>query len=275
VKTPRLIAALISTLVGSTFAAEPELDQLFDTAHVGDSHAQPTGFRAISADALVLAFDMTSTTQDGRLRDFGPFGLHGVITRARIVASPHGGARDFLTVADRVDLPDSDQLALDGPLTLAARLRVSKLGIHQHIIACDDKFALWITPEDRLRFVDTRGHGAQTAAAIPASKWLSVVAVLDGTKDVVLGSTAIHLYIDGRAVATEPVNRANETPLRWLPGPLYPTDSCYIGFESHQGAADHQDLPFVGAIDDLLVFRRAWTAKEAAAYASQQNTAAR
>lgn len=234
---------------------------------LGVSKSRPTSSRAISADGLVLAFDMTSTVEDGRLRDFGPHALHATIKRARTVRGPRGHAREFRTVEDRVDLPEAPQLALDGPITLAAWLRVSMLGIHQHVTACDDKFALWILPENRLRFVDTLGHGAQTTAPIDANRWMSVVAVFDGTKGSELGITSIRLFIDGRSVAVEPVNRTNENPLRWSPGPLYPTDACYIGFESHQGEAEHQQLPFIGDIDDLLIFRRAWTVAEVAAHA--------
>jgi hypothetical protein len=56
----------------------------------------------------------------------------------------------------------------------------------------------------------------------------------------------------------------------WNPGELYPTDACYIGFESHQGNEDHQLMPFVGAIDELLVFSRAWTAEEVRVFAEKR-----
>jgi len=233
---------------------------------LGVSMNRPTSSMAISADGLVLAFDMSSTVEDGRLRDFGPHGLHGTTKRTKNVQGPRSDARELKTVDDRVDLPESPQLAIDGPLTIAAWFRVSQLGLHQHVIACDDKFALWVVPENKLRFVDTLGHGAQTKAPIERDRWMSVVAVFDGGAATELSGDSIKIFINGHAVELEPVNRANESPLRWSPGPMYPSDACYIGFESHQGEAEHQQLPFVGAIDELMVFRRAWTVAEVTTY---------
>jgi Concanavalin A-like lectin/glucanases superfamily len=54
---------------------------------------------------------------------------------------------------------------------------------------------------------------------------------------------------------------------RWRPGGLYAQDACYIGFESHQGEPSHQELPFEGAIDELLIFSRALTWSEIAVHA--------
>jgi hypothetical protein len=63
------------------------------------------------------------------------------------------------------------------------------------------------------------------------------------------------------------VNRGGVTPLRWAPGPLHRSDACFIGFESHQGLVDHQTMPFVGAIDELVIYRRALREPEIAAHA--------
>jgi hypothetical protein len=49
-------------------------------------------------------------------------------------------------------------------------------------------------------------------------------------------------------------------------GSLYPMDACYIGFESHQGEPQHQRLPFVGALDEVLVFSRALSLREIKAF---------
>ena len=57
----------------------------------------------------------------------------------------------------------------------------------------------------------------------------------------------------------------------WNPGDLYPTDACYIGFESHQGMESHRTMPFIGAIDEVLLFSRAWTAQEVRAFAGRDD----
>ena len=59
-------------------------------------------------------------------------------------------------------------------------MRVNQLDLHQHLIACDDKFALWITPTNRVRFSDTLGRGMDTAAPIEGGRWVSLVAVFFG-----------------------------------------------------------------------------------------------
>jgi hypothetical protein len=54
----------------------------------------------------------------------------------------------------------------------------------------------------------------------------------------------------------------------WGPGELHNRDACYIGFESHQGNEAHRDMPFVGAIDELLIYERAWTETEVRAFST-------
>jgi hypothetical protein len=41
-------------------------------------------------------------------------------------------------------------------------VKVGTLGLHQHIVACDNRFAFWFTPDDQLRFVDTLADGLMT-----------------------------------------------------------------------------------------------------------------
>ncbi len=237
---------------------------------LGVTEVRPTGSTAIAEDGLVMAFDMETILPDGTLRDVGPHGLHGAILRSRPEPGPTSTARRFETVEDRVDLPEQDALALDGPITVATWVKITRGGLHQHIVACDDKFVLWIPPEDRLRFVDTLGHGRQTTTPIEVDRWYSVVAILDATRGDEITPRSLRIFVDGKVAETEPVNRAAEPVLRWAPGPLYPDDACHIGFESHQGDAEHQQLPFVGAIDDLAVYRRVWTDTEAAAHARRR-----
>ena len=42
----------------------------------------------------------------------------------------------------------------------------------------------------------------------------------------------------------------------WNPRELFTSDACYLGFESHQGMESHINMPFVGLIDDVLLFSR-------------------
>jgi hypothetical protein len=58
--------------------------------------------------------------------------------------------------------------------------------------------------------------------------------------------------------------------LIWKPGQLYPSDSAYIGFESHQGEPTHQELSFEGVIDEVLVFSRALNIKEILTHADRK-----
>ncbi len=224
----------------------------------------------VNDDGLVAAFDM-SVDREGQLVDTGPHGLFGITLRDVRTAGADGtpgGARLFRTVQDRVDLPESQAFNLDGPLTLAARVRVDSLGLHQHIAACDDKWALWVTPDNRFRLGDTRGGGWSTEAGrVQQGAWTAVVAVLTGTIGDPLVPETVALWVDGE--------RAGQAHLRsddaqasgaWSAGDLYPDDACSLGFESHQGNAAHQQMPFVGALDEFLVYGRAWTPAEVQAF---------
>jgi hypothetical protein len=218
----------------------------------------------------VLHYDMESRTEDGRLRDLSGRGHHGELGRATPVPGRSGSALLFRTVADRIHVPSHSDFDLDGPLTVAVRLRVDSLGLHQHVLACDDKFALWITPDDRFRLGDTRGGGGSTAPGVAVrGRWVDVVAVLRATRGDSLGADAIAIYLDGKPAGAAPHLRtevARAVGPKWNSGALFPSDACYVGFESHQGHAAHQQLPFVGAIDEVVVASRAWTEAEVVAW---------
>lgn len=234
-----------------------------DPSYRGIAQGLPTGSTGISSEGLLVAYDMETTTADGHLRDFGPHGLHGDIATARSVEGRWGGARAFGRVSDRVTLPNSGLFDQPGPLTVAVWVRVNETGHHQHLLACDDSWALWITPADEYRLGDTRGTGFNSAVgALRPHTWQSVVAVWSGTRDDSLTTANAVVYVDGKRSpgAAGPV---------WRSGPLYPDDACYLGFESHQGNAAHQELPFYGDLDEVLVFSRAWTEAEVAAHAAR------
>ena len=174
-------------------------------------------------------------------------------------------------VSDRVHLEASPQFDLDGPLTVAVWVRVDEPGLHQHIFACDDKWALWITPDDRFRLGDTHGGGWSTAAGrARQGEWASVVAVLRGTRDDPLSPEVVSLFVDGELTDASIHLRTEEARAvgLWNPGDLYPSDACYIGFESHQGMESHKTMPFVGAIDEVMLFSRAWSGDEVTAFST-------
>jgi len=178
----------------------------------------------------------------------------------------------FSDVRDRIHLSEHADFDLDGPLTIATWVRVDELGLHQHIIACDDKWALWVTPDDRYRLGDTRGGGWSTdPGTVERSAWAAVVAVLSGTAGDTLRPDIVTLYVDGE-VADASAHLRTEEALAvgaWSPGELYFDDACYVGFESHQGNESHQSLRFVGAIDELLLFSRALSPEEVRAFSSR------
>ncbi len=237
--------------------------------YAGVSARNPTGSTRISDSALVLSFDMETRRADGLLRDFGPLGNHGSISGTRRSDGVFGEGIQFQTAADRVHLQENPSLAIDGPITIALWMRVNTLDLHQHILACDDKFALWVTPQNRVRFSDTLGHGMDTADPIVADRWYSLVAIFNGRRLTEVNAERVQLFLDGEKVATALVNRSADTTPRWMPEALYASDACYVGFESHQGGVAHQSLQFEGVIDELLIFSRALTAGEVRVHAGR------
>jgi hypothetical protein len=239
------------TLLTTTVAAQLPPD----TIYLGTSEFYPTGSPAIDPDGLVAAYDMETVTRNGQLRDFSDNQNHGTLPQTPLVEGLFGMARQFSTTADVIHLPENPTFALDGPLSLAVWFRLDELGLHQHLLACDDKFTLWITPDNYIRFADTRGQGFESIDELAADTWYSLVAVFYGTAGDVLTGANIAVYLNGQPVDGESFGR-------WSPGVLHAQDACYIGLESHQGQPFHNTLPFVGVIDELLIFSRALTLSE-------------
>lgn len=238
--------------------------------YLGISQRMATGSSAIRPTGLVAAFDFETLTADGRLRDFSPHENHATLHRRLTADGPFGKAQVFDSVADRIHLPANPTLDLDGPLTIAAWLRVDELNLHQHVMACDDKYALWITPANQFRLGDTRGGGYSTTEGfVQTNRWYSVVAVLRVSRGDTMNVGDVEIYVDGDPAEASVVLRAQavDRPVAtWGSAELHTEDACYIGFESHQGNDAHQSLPFRGAIDELLIFSRALTAEEIAAF---------
>jgi hypothetical protein len=57
-----------------------------------------------------------------------------------------GAARRFSTASDYIDLPENPSLAVDGPLSIAMWVRVHRLGLHQHMVACTEGMDTMDTP---------------------------------------------------------------------------------------------------------------------------------
>lgn len=228
--------------------------------YVGVSAERPTGSSAISADGLVVAYDFETYTGDGLLRDFGPFGNHGKVSRREDTSGLFGSARVFRDLEDVVDLPEDLSLALDGPLTVATWIRLATPNLHQHIFSCDDMYVLWTTDTNQYRLADTQANGLTTAqGTTPIGSWHSVVAVLDARRGDALTRQNIRIFIDGAPVAgtLEPT---------WAPGSFRTDSACLIG-ASVAEPLSHQLLHFEGALDELEVFSRALSDDEIRAYA--------
>ena len=230
--------------------------------YLGISDDYPTGSPAIGLDGLIAAYDMETLTFDGHLQDFSGNQNHGTLHTNTLVEGLFGMARQFATTDDAVHLPENPTFDIDGPLSLAVWFRVDQLGLHQHLLACDDKFTLWLTADNQIRFTDTLGKGFETIDGLAAETWYSLVSVLHGTAGDVLTENNIAVYLNGQPVDGRIFGR-------WSPGVLHVQDACYIGFESHQGQLWHQTLPFVGVIDELLIFSRALTLSEIDVHASR------
>ena len=123
-----VLVLLLPGVAGGSIGA-PRVD------FAGVSADRPTGSPGIAAAGLVVAFDMESTTDDGRLRDFGDHGIHGSVTVTTLIDGLYGRARRFTEVADRVALEADPRFDLDGPHTIAAWVRIDEVGLHQHIFA--------------------------------------------------------------------------------------------------------------------------------------------
>jgi hypothetical protein len=92
---------------------------------------------------------------------------NGTFTRVQLVNGLFGKAHHFSSVKERVSLASNSTLDLKGPLSIAVRVQVRTLGLHQHIVTCDNRFALWFTDSNRLRFGNTLADGIQARVKGP------------------------------------------------------------------------------------------------------------
>ena len=232
---------------------------------LGVSEHAPTGDQNVSANGLVVSYDMSSSTENDRLRDFSERGLHGLVEGTTLVETPRGKGREFKVASDRIALPAASDFDLDGPLSIVARFRVDLAGQHQHLIACDDKFVLWLTPGDRARFANTLGSAIETNAPLSSGEWHVVVAIWRGTAGDAMTDSNIELWIDGARAPVGFRSASGSPPYIWQHGSLNEVNACFVGFEMHAGDPQHQNLPFFGVIDEVMLFERALTPAEVAA----------
>ena len=228
----------------------------------------PTGHPDVASGGLVASYDMTTLTAEGLLRDFSGRGLHGRVSGTVATSGVRGGARLFGAATDRVELPPRRDFDLNGPLSIAVWFRFDREGQHQHLVACDDKFSLWLNPDDHLRFGNAFGDGLETTTSLSSETWHSVIGIFRDTAGAGLDDANVEVWVDGSRAPSRIVDRigpSRDQP--WQQGTLYERDACYIGFESHQGLANHQRMPFFGAIDELQIFERALTQAEVQALA--------
>lgn len=247
------------------FDAVPDITTRVTTLDVdttGVSPGAPTGHPGVSSAQLVAAYNLTTLTSQGLLRDFAGGNLHGSISGTSVVPSPRGGARLFQVATDRIELPARSDFDLDGPLTVVARFRLDVPNRHQHVLACDDKFGLAVREADQVRFSNTRGDFAETLQPLSTGAWHTVIGVFRGTVGDALDDANVEIWIDGARAPIQFRSGTGAVPPVWRDGVLHPTDACYIGYESHQGDPTHQNLAFHGAVDEILVFGRALTTAE-------------
>ncbi len=232
------------------------------TRYTGVTEQNQTGSKGISSEGLVVSYDFETYTGTGMLKDFSSFKHHGKTLRNLDTLGLIGQARKFSTLADIVVLPDNESFNLEGPISVAVWLNITTLNKHQHILACNDKFVLWVTKTNKFKFADTQGNSfTSLKETVKADGWHSVIAVWTGTKGDKLSKYNIKIFVDGIQLAGTYSNY-------WQPNTMKMKNACVIGSTLH-GAKWHQELPFEGAIDELQIFSRALNNDEIKAHATK------
>src|SRR3989442_6384983 len=222
---------------------------------VGISERLPTGTPEISPQRLVVAYDMRSLTPSGRMRDLSGYRNDGTLVGTTAIRGPFGPARRFREASDFVELPRHRSVQARGPVSIAVWMRLGRAGLHQHVVAYDDLYTLWIDHKNRIHFADTRENAFDSEADVAsAGEWFSLGASFAGRPGTVLDSHNIALYLNG-----EPV--AGDIGGDWSPG--RPVQG-YVGKEPHDG---HVHRPLMADIAGVLIFRRPLSAVEAKAFA--------
>ncbi len=222
----------------------------------GISAQNVTGSRAISSEGLVASYNFEDYTHTGLLKDFSVFANNGKLEQEYNRQGTFGHAREFSKKEDVVLLPDNGSLNLAGPLTIAAKLKITTPNLHQHMFVCTDMFVLWLNKENQYVFADTHGKGMTTESvqAVADKSWHSVVATLSVGVNGVINKDNMKVFVDGAEL-----KGSYRSP--WTPTQLPPVNACVIGGDRN-GHQHHQDLQFEGLLDELQVYSRVWTDDE-------------
>ena len=224
------------------------------TPFEGVSERLPTGSPEIRQDGLVLAYDMRTLAASGALRDVSGAGNDGALVGTEVVPGPFGPALRFQEVSDFIRLPGRRSLQTRGPISIAVWIRLARTRLHQHVVAYDDLYTLWIDAKDRIHFADTRENAFESeTGAVEAGEWVPIVATFAGRPGTAVSDRNIAVHLGGEPLAGDRFGV-------WSPGrPVV----GYVGKESHDAGADH---PLMAEVAAVLIFRRAISLAEIQAF---------
>lgn len=179
--------------------------------------------------------DNSGNGHDGMLRDGGGY-----------TVGDFGQAFSFLGNHNRLLVPDSEDFNLTNSLTLAAwiYIRANSYAIIQRANTGFSPYSLGLDGGGHVTFGLNSGQAA-ISAPIPNNQWKHVAATLDGS------SGQFRLYIDGILVNSQTTS-VRPASLDSSQQPL-----VSIGNVPYSGG-----FPFIGFIDEVLVYSRALSSQE-------------
>jgi hypothetical protein len=196
-------------------------------------------------------------------------GNDGHITRGvTSVPGVKGLAWHFDGSRSGIILRDTPALAFTGAFTIALWFKAERLPgpdlyASQLFFRGDDRvgldpYSLTIQPNGKVAFIIDSGKGGDIALSpdkAPVGKWTHLLGEFDPDRKL------LRLYVDGKLVGEK---KTLFSPM----GPLEPAQKPGIGIGNTQDPEAYNQ-PFIGAIDDVQVWNRALTTKEAAYLARQ------
>ncbi len=179
-------------------------------------------------------------------RDSSPARADGTIHGARRTPGPVGGALEFDGVDAHV-VVNSNAPNVGPRFTLAAWVRPNRTGVYHMILAKGQKttghYEIYVAPDSRFRFYAHAMEDIDGGFAVPIGQWTHVAVTCDGQR--------MRFFRDGR-LTNEVAVQARISDVN---APLT------IGSLVDKG------FPFAGAIDEVVVYRRALSDGEIAALA--------
>lgn len=173
--------------------------------------------------------------------DSSPAKAHGRIHGARWVSGPVGTALEFDGQASYVEVA-ADAPDIGARFTLAAWVRPGRSGVYRMILAKGRKttghYEIYIAPDDRFRFYAHEMEDIDGGFAVPTGQWTHVAVTCDGQR--------MRFFRDGtpvREVAVAPRISDVSAPLMI-------------------GSLVDRSFPFAGAIDEVVIHRRALSEEE-------------